>query len=327
MNRRDTVLALVALGAVPLAAKAQQARKLPAIGYLNPGFPGLTSVGLTVTGLREGLRDIGYVEGETIKIEYRWGLGQPETLPGLAEELVRLKVDVLVAAGPPSVKAAKGATADLPIVAVDLESDPVASGFVANLAMPGRNITGLFLDLPGLAGKWLQLVREVVPGARRIAVLWDASTGPYQLRAITAAAKALSVDLQVLEFRDSDEMGSALRAGLKERPQAIVQLGSPLINQLAPRIADFLATHRLPGISPFRAFSESGGMISYGPNLSILYRRLGPYISKILNGAKPRDLPVEQPTNFELVVNLKAAKALGITVSKEMLLRADEVIQ
>jgi putative ABC transport system substrate-binding protein len=201
MNRRDTVLALVALGAAPLAAKAQQPRELPVVGFLNPGFPGLTSAGLAITGFRDGLRDVGYVDGETIKIEYRWAQGKPETLPGLAEELVRLKVDVIVAVALPSIKAAKAATADLPIVAVDLESDPVASDFVASLARPKGNITGLFLDLPDLAGKWLQLVREVVPGARRIAVLWDANTGPYQLRAITAAATAMSIDLQVLEFR------------------------------------------------------------------------------------------------------------------------------
>ena len=325
MNRRNTVLALVALGAAPLAAEAQQAQKLPVVGFLHPGFPGVSS--LTLTYLREGLRDLGYIEGETIKIEARWAHGKPETLPGLAAELVRLKVDILLATGPPSVIAAKQATGTLPIVANDLETDPVASGLVASLARPGGNITGLFLDLPGLTGKWLQLLREVVPGARRVAVLWDANTGEYQLRAVTAAAKAVSVDLQVLEFRDSTGMESVLSAGLKERPQALIQLGSPLINAASKSTAGFSATHRLPGISPFRAFPDNGGMMSYGPNLPILFRRSALYVSKILKGAKPGELPVEQPTHFELIVNLKTARALGITIPQSVLLRADEVIQ
>lgn len=325
MNRRDTVLALVALGAAPLAAEAQQAQKLPVVGFLHPGFPGVSS--LTLTYLREGLRDLGYIEGENIRIEARWAHGKPETLPGLAAELVRLKVDILVATGPSGVIAAKQATGTLPIVASDLETDPVASSLVASLARPGGNITGLFLDLPGLTGKWLQLLREVVPGARRMAVLWDANTGEYQLRAITAAAKAVSVDLQVLEFRDSNGMESALSAGLKERPQALIQLGSPLINAASKSTAGFSATHRLPGISPFRAFPDNGGMMSYGPNLPILFRRLAVYVSKILKGAKPGELPVEQPNHFELIVNVKAAKALGVTIAQSVLLRADEVIQ
>lgn len=276
MNRRDTVLALLALGAAPLTADAQKTGKIPVIGFLHPGFPEATSGNNSIVGLREGLRDIGYVEGETIKIESRWGLGKPETLPGLAAELVRLKVDVLVATAPHAVMAAKQATGTLPIIANDLESDPVASGFVASLARPGGNITGLFLDLPGLTAKLLQLVREVVPGTQRIAVLWDANTGPYQLRAITAAAKAMSIDLHVLEFRDSTGIENALGSGLKQRPQALIQLGSPLINQAGKRIADFSAKHRLPGISPFRTFPDSGRLMSYGPNLSILFRRIAP---------------------------------------------------
>jgi putative ABC transport system substrate-binding protein len=327
--RRRAFIGLVG-GAVawPLAARAQPARKVPVIGFLSPGFPGITGPAMLITNLREGLSNIGYVEGESVKIEARWGLGQPETLSGYADELVRLKVDVLVANAPASVKAAKAATRDLPIVAVDLESDPVASGFVASLAAPGGNITGLFLDLPDLAGKWLQMVREVVPDARRIAVLWDVNTGEYQLRALSAVAKAMSVDLQVLEFRDSAGIVSVLSVGLKERPQALIQLGSPLINAGSKSIADFSATHRLPGISPFRAFAESGGVMSYGPNLRIMFSRgLPAYISKILKGSRPGTLPVEQPTNFEFVVNMKGSTAMGIKIPRTMLLRADEVIE
>ena len=327
MNRRDTVLALLALAAAPLAAIAQQPGKIPVIGFLHPGFPSGKVVNPTEMGFREGLREIGYVEGETIRVEWRWGLGKSATLPGIAAEFVRLKVDAIVAVGPPSVMAAKQATTTLPIVAVDLETDPIAAGLVASFARPGGNITGLFLDLPGLTGKWLQLIRDVVPDTKRIAILWHAPTGPYQLRPITAAAKSVSIETQILEFRESTELEAALNSSLKRRPQALIQLGSPLISISGKQIADFSAANRLPGISPFRSFPDSGGLMSYGPNLSILFRRIAPYIAKILKGAKPDDLPVELPTHFELVVNRKAAKALGVKLPQSLLLRADQVIE
>jgi putative tryptophan/tyrosine transport system substrate-binding protein len=328
MNRRDTVLALAALGAVPLAAHAQQARTVPVIGWLNPGFRGaITGPSSAYEGLRAGLRASGYIEGETIRIEERWAQGKPEALPGLAQELVGQKVDIIVAVAPPAVRAAAAATRELPIVAQDLETDPVASGLAASLARPGGNLTGLFLNHADLAAKWLQMVKEIVPGARRIAVLRDASTGPYQIAAITAAAKTLDVGLQVLEFRDAAGILGALNAGLKDRPEALVQLGSPLINQSGKAIADFVTTHRLPSISPFRSFTENGGLLSYGPNLPIVYRGLAVYISKILKGAKPGDLPIQQPTHFELIVNLKAAKTMGIKIAQGILVRADELIE
>ena len=327
MNRRDTLLALLALGAAPLAAEAQQAGKIPVIGFLHPGFPPGRVVNPIWTGFREGLREIGYVEDETIRIEWRWGLGKPATLPGFAAELVRLKVDAIVAVGPPSVVAAKQATTALPIIALDLETDPIAAGLVASFARPGGNVTGLFLDLPGLTSKWLQLMREVIPDTKRIAILWHAPTGPYQLRPITAAAKSVSIEAQILEFREGTELEAALNSSLRRRPQALIQLGSPLITNSAKQIADFSAANRLPGISPFRSFPDSGGLMSYGPNLSILYRRIGPYIAKILKGAKPGDLPVELPTHFELVVNMKAAKALGVKIPQSLLLRIDQVIE
>ena len=327
MNRRDTVLVLAALAAAPLGARAQPARKIPVIGFLSPGFASYTGPGSSIIGLQAGLRDAGYVDGETIKIEARWGEGKTEPLPAFAEELVRLQVAVLVAAATPSIRAAQAATADVPIVAFDLESDPVASGFVRSIAAPGGNITGLFLDAPSLTGKWLQLIREAVPEARRIAVLWDANTGEYQLRALKSVAKVLSVELQVLEFRDGAGMERALVAGLKERPQALIQLGSPLINQLGKRTADMLATHRVPSISPFRYFPDNGGVMSYGPVLGTWYRRMGGYVASILKGAKPADMPVEQPAHFEFVINLKAATAMGIKIPDGLLLRADEVIE
>ncbi len=328
MNRRDTVLALAALGTVPLAAHAQPARKIPVIGWLNPGFRGaVTGPSSAYEGLRAGLRASGYIEGETIRIEERWAQGKPEALTGLAQELVQHRVDIIVAVSPAAVRAAAAATRELPIVAQDLETDPVASGLVASLAKPGGNLTGLFLNHAELAAKWLQMVKEIVPGARRIAVLRDANTGPYQIAAITAAAKTMAVNLDVLEFRDAAGIQLALNAGLRERPEALVQLGSPLINQSGKAIADFLATHRLPSISPFRTFADNGGLLSYGPNLPVVYRGLAVYISKILKGAKPGDLPVEQPTHFELIVNQKAAKAMGIKLPPGILVRADEVIE
>ena len=319
MNRREFITLLGGAAVTwPLAARAQQ----PAIGFLNPGFR--SNVWTALIG---GLRDIGYVDGETIKIEPRWALGRPETLPGLAQELVRLKAEVIVAVGRPSIEAVRAATTDLPIVAVDLESDPVESGFVASLARPGGNLTGLFLDLPSLCGKWLQLIGEAVPGIAIIAVLWDSKTGSHQLNAMKAAARMMSVDLMAVEFHDSVGLDAALNAGLKERPQVLIQLGSPLINQLANRIADTLASYRVPSISPFRSFPENGGLLSYGPDLTNMYYRVAPYVSRILKGAKPSDLPIERPIKFEFVINLKTARSLGITIPPTLLALADDVIE
>ena len=322
MRRREFITLLGGAAAWPLVARAQQARRVSVVGFLNPGFR--SSVW---TALIEGLHDIGYVDGETIRIEPRWAMGRPETLPGLAQELVRLKVDVLIAVARPSIEAVRGATADLPIIAVDLESDPVESGFVASLARPGGNLTGLFLDLPTLCGKWLQLIGEAVPGIATIAVLWDSKTGSHQLNAMKVAARSMSVDLIIVEFHDSAGLDAALNAGLKERPQALIQLGSPLINQLANRIAVTLASYRVPSISPFRSFPENGGLLSYGPDLANMYRRVAPYVSRILKGDKPSSMPIERPIKFEFVINLKTAKALGITIPQSLQVAADEVIE
>jgi len=322
MRRREFITLLGgAAAAWPIAARGQQSA-MPVIGFLNPGFR--SNVWTALIG---GLRDIGYVDGETIKIEPRWALGRPETLPGLAQELVRLKAEVVVTVGRPSIEAVRAATTDLPIVAVDLESDPVESGFVASLARPGGNLTGLFLDLPTLCGKWLQLIGEAVPGIAIIAVLWDSKTGSHQLNAMKAAARMMSVDLMAVEFHDSVGLDAALNAGLKERPQVLIQLGSPLINQLANRIADTLASQRVPSISPFRSFPENGGLLSYGPDLTNMYYRVAPYVSRILKGAKPSDLPIERPIKFEFVINLKTARSLGITIPPTLLALADDVIE
>jgi putative tryptophan/tyrosine transport system substrate-binding protein len=325
MRRREFILGLGGAAAWPLAARAQQG-KMPVIGFLHPGFPdGIGSPAFSA--LRDGLRDVGYVEGETVKIEARWARGEPETLAHLTQELIQLHVDVLVPTARPSIEAARAATTDLPIVANDLESDPVASGYVASLAHPGGNLTGLFLDAPTLCGKWLQQMSDIVPAAKKIAVLWDSTTGSYQLDAIKTAATAASIDVIVMDFRDHAGLDAALEAGLKQGPQAVIQLGSPLTRQAGTRTAQILSTHHIPGISQFRTFPDGGGLMSYGPELFDLYRRIGPIVAKILRGARPADLPIERPTKFELVINLNAAKALGVTIPSLLLATADEVIE
>jgi putative ABC transport system substrate-binding protein len=326
MNRRKFI-ALSAGAAVARSklAQAQQVQKVPVVGFLHPGFPEPGSPVFDALG--NGLRDVGYVEGETVKIEARWARGKPEDLPQLTRELIQLHVDVLVPTARPSIEAARAATTDLPIVANDLESDPVASGYVASLAHPGGNLTGLFLDAPTLCGKWLQQIADIVPNVKKIAVLWDVTTGTYQFEAIKAAATAASIELVVMEFRDSTGMETALAQGLNQAPQAVVQLGSPLIRQAGPQVAEILSARRIPGISQFRTFPDGGGLMSYGPDLIALFRRLGPQISKVLHGANPADLPIERPTKFELVINLKAAKAFGVTIPASLLAGADEVIE
>jgi len=324
MRRREFITFLGGAVVWPLAARAQQG-KVPVIGFLHPGLPdGIGSPAFSA--LRDGLRDVGYIEGETVKIEARWARGEPETLAHLTQELIQLHVDVLVPTARPSIEAARAATTDLPIVANDLESDPVASGYVASLAHPGGNLTGLFLDAPTLCGKWLQQMSDIVPAAKKIAVLWDSTTGSYQLDAIKTAATAASIDVIVMDFRDHAGLDAALEAGLKQGPQAVIQLGSPLTRQAGTRTAQILSTHHIPGISQFRTFPDGGGLMSYGPDLIQLYRRTGTFISKILHGARPADLPIERPNKFELVINLKAARALGVTIPDALLATADDTI-
>ena len=325
MERRMFIAGLAATAAGARVAPAQPAAKVPVIGFLHPGSP--ESGAPSFDALREGLRDAGFAADETIKIEARWARGKPEALTQLAQELVQLRVAVLAATARPSIEAARAATKELPIVVNDLESDPVASGYVQSLAHPGGNITGLFLDAPSLCGKWLQQILDVVPNARKVAVLWDMTTGAYQLNAMKAAAEARSTEIVVMEFRDDAGLDGALEQGLKQGPQAAILLGSPLIRQGGSRIAEILALRRIPAISQFRTFPDGGGLMSYGPDLVHLYRRLGPFVAKILHGARPADLPIERPTKFELVVNVKAAKALDVAIPGSLLMNADTVIE
>ena len=326
MERRAFISGItLSLLAARLAAEAQQAGKGPVIGFLHPGVA--DPVAPAVTALRQGLHGLGYVEGQNSRFEYRWAGGRLEKLPSLAADLVRLNSDVIVAVGPQAIRAVLGASRTIAIVGSDLETDPVESGFVASYARPSGNITGLFLDLPGLTGKWLQLVREVAPATRRVAALWDASTGADQLRALTVAAEAAAMELQVLEVRRPAVYEDILKTALRRRPHALIQLSSPLIRQVSRRVAEFTVEHRLPAISMFVEFAESGGLMAYGPDLPLFFKRQVFLVDKILKGAKPADLPIETPTKFKLVINLKTAKALGLTIPPSLLQRADQVIE
>ncbi len=327
MNRRETIIALVALGAVPLAAAAQQAAKVPRIGFLAQN--------LAPSGPQEaflqGLRDLGYVEGRNIVIEYRDAEGKFERLPALAAELVARKVDVIVAPSTVAALAVKHATRTLPIVFAGA-NDPVTDGLVTRLARPGGNVTGLSSLGPELAGKRLELLTQAVPGVSRVAVLWQPGgsgerTEKDMLKEADVAARALGVQLQVVEARGPAELDRAFSDMTRAGAGALTVLGSPLFVNERRRLADLAAKNRLPAVYPGRLYVDAGGLLSYGPDLADLLRRAATYVDKILKGAKPADLPVQQPTKFELVINLKAAKALGLTIPPSVRGRADRVVE
>ena len=322
--RLIVALTLTVLAAQPAAA-AQQAAKVPRVGFL---FPGPTAAATTrIAAFLEGLRGMGYVQGQNVTLESRVAENKPEQLPPLAADLARLPVDVVLAVSPVAVQAARGATKTIPIVAVDLETDPVAARLVASLARPGGNITGMFFDFPDFSGKWLELLKEVVPRLSRVAVFWDPGTGPVQLKAAEAAAKSLGLQLQVLEVRAPTDFEQVLRSAAQARAGGLLVLSSPAVGMNPRLIADLVVRNRLPAISLFTEFAEAGGLMAYGPNLYDLFRQAGRLVGKVLQGAKAADLPVERPARFELVVNLKTAKALGLTFPGSIMVRATQVIQ
>jgi len=317
-----TAVALLLVGA-PIAADAQQARKVYRIGILVPG-----PTSPQIDGFREGLRDFGYVEGQNVVIEYRSAEDRLERLSGLAAELVTLKVDIIYATVTPAAQAAKNATKTIPIV-FGASSDPVDYGLVASLAHPGGNITGLSNTAPDLSGKRLELLKQVVPEISRIAVLWN-SANPIiarQLRETEVAAQVLGTKLQVVDVRGPDDFEGAFRAVTMGRPSALVVLADFLTTGHRGRIAEFAAKNQLPTISEFREFAAAGCLMAYGPSLPDSGRRAASYVDRILKGAKPGNLPVEQPTKFELVINLKTARTLGLTIPTSLRLRADHVIE
>ena len=311
--------------AVPAVAEAQQTRQIPRIGVLGGQSPEISPPILT---LREGLRELGYVEGQNIAIEWRWAGGRNERFSDLAAELVKLKVDIIVAPTTPGALAAQRATRTIPIV-MGFVSDPVALGLVANLARPGGNITGLGVPTPEIAGKRLQLLREVVPAVTRIAILNDPNQPGIsaELKGTEAAALALGVQLQVWEARSSGDLDRAFTAIVRERAAGILIPPSTTLFAYRAHIAELAAKHRLPTSAWARELTEAGCLISYGANQPDVARRVAYFVDKILKGAKPSDLPVEQPTKFELVINLRTAKALGLTIPQSLLLRADQLIE
>jgi putative tryptophan/tyrosine transport system substrate-binding protein len=318
-----TVTLALGLLSAPLSSEAQPAAKVPRVGYLSAGAAATS----TVEVFRQRLRELGYKDGQSVVIEERWAEGQVERLPALATELVRLQVQVIFAGGPAPLRAAMQATATIPIVAIDLETDPVAMGFVASLARPGGNVTGVFLDLPELSGKQLELLREAMPGVARVAVLWDPTSAPFPLRALEVAAQALGVTLHILEVRSPDEFVGAFATMTRGHAEALIVLSSPLYYYQHARLVDLAVQHRLPVMATFREFAQAGALITYGPNLEEMARHAATYVGRILKGATPAELLIERPARFELVVNLKTAEALGLTVPPVILLQAHEVIR
>ena len=315
----------VRLLAAPLTAEAEtpETLKMGRIGVLFGGSPGDP----LSESFKQGLRDLGYVEGRNITIEHRWGEGRGDRLPGLAAELVRLNVDVIVASSQAAL-AAKQATTVIPIV-MPIITDPVRLGLVASLARPGGNATGLATQNDELPGKWMELVKEAFPGISRVAFLWSPIyDGGAQLRAAEAAAPALGLRLQAFKLERPEDFGTAFSGMQKNRAEALIVSSSPFFYAHRVRLAELAAQRHVPTIYHQSEFVVgSGGLMSYGPDFRDLFRRSAAYVDKILKGAKPRDLPVQQPTKFELIVNLKTAKALGLTIPPSLLLRADQVLE
>ncbi len=296
------------------------------IGVLRPG-PDDAVFRQNVDPFRHALRELRFSEGTNLTIEYRVRAGKPEEILALANDLVRAKVDAILAISSAGVSAVAKATTSIPIVAVDLESDPIALGFVASLARPGGNITGLFLDFPELSGKWIQQVKEAVPKLARAAVLWDPATGPTVLRAAEAAGASMRVQIIQLEARSPAELRRAVESAAMQKVGALLALSSPVFNSARKEIAELALKYRMPTMMPFPNFAEDGGLMAYGPHLSSMFRQAAGVMAKVLQGAQPREIPIERPTRFELAVNMKTARALGLTIPQSLLVRADEVIQ
>ena len=324
-----SILVVVVLLAVAVIAEAQQPKKVPRIGYLSNLDPNRESA--RSEAIRLALRERGYVEGQNIAFEYRYAEGKLDRLPELAAELVRLKVDIIVVAGgDTTIRAAKNATKTIPIVMAGSGGDPVEAGFVESLARPGGNVTGMTNLIRELGGKRLELLKEAVPKLSRVAVLYDPAN-PGNVREVKevlpVAARALGLTLKLWEVRAADDFEKVFAALNKQRPDGLYVTAGPLINANGKRIVGFALKSRLPSVYARREAVEAGGLMYYGADLADSYRRVAYFVDRILKGAKPADLPVEQPTKFELVINLKTAKQIGVTIPQSMLYRADKVIK
>jgi putative tryptophan/tyrosine transport system substrate-binding protein len=325
MSRQITGFAFGAmLLALSFPAQAQQPKKVPRIGYLTAAS--LSAFAARTEAFRQGLRELGYIEGKNILIEYRYADGKTDRVPALADELVRIKVDVIVTGGAPATLSAKDATRTIPIV-MGSDADPVGSGVVASLARPGGNITGLSTLATDISGKRLELLKEIVPRLSHVAV-FGTSTYPgngQALKEMEVAAGAFGMKLQYLDVLDSNDIANAFREASKAH--AVLVLASSVLLSQRTRITDLVIKNRVPAIYPNGEYVEDGGLMSYGPNIVDLFRRAATYVDKILKGAKPADLPVEQPKKFEFIINLKAAKQIGLTIPPNVLARADRVIK
>ncbi len=314
------------LFALSVSTEAQQPTKIPRIGFLSA--TSLSIISARIEALRQGLRELGYVEGKNIVIEWRSAEGKADLLPALAAELVRLKVDIIVAAGTTDTRAAKEATNTIPIVMTQ-DTDPIGTGFVASLARPGGNITGLSTLAPELSGKRLEILKEIIPKLSRVAVLGNSTRlgNAQSLKEVELAAGAFKVQVQYLDVLDVKDIETAFRAATKGRAEAVLVLQSPIFFSQRAQIAELAVTSRLPAIYPQTEYTEAGGLMYYGANTPDLFRRAATYVDKILKGRKPADLPVEQPMKFEFIINLKAAKQIGLTIPPNVLVRADKVIK
>jgi putative tryptophan/tyrosine transport system substrate-binding protein len=325
MRRREFVTLMGASVAWPVTAMAQQST-MPQIGFLNPAAAE-DQISHLVAAFRRGLAEAGYAEGKNLAIQYRLTNFRPELMPEAATDLVRLNVSVIFAPTPEAGAAAKNATTTIPIVALDLETDPLAKGYVKSLARPGGNITGMFLDLPELSGKQVGLLKEIVPHLSRIAIFGVRGLNAAQFAAAENAVQALTLQAEVMEVQVADDFEQALEAARRRHVEAGILLSSPLVFGSLKQIGELGLAKRLPLISLFSEFPKTGGLLAYGPNTTEMFRRCGDYVAKILHGAKPSELPIQRPEKFDLVINLKTAEALGVTVPPVLLATADEVIE
>ena len=320
----------IALGAVALVAPrvpfGQRPGKVWRVGVLRPG-PDDAVFRENIAPFVAALREFGIAEGTNLVLEYRVRPGTPDELLALANDLLRVKVDTILALATAGVTAAAKSTAIIPIVAIDLESDPIAQKLAASLARPGGNITGLFLDFPELSGKWLQMLQGVVPKLARAAVLWDPATAPYQIKGAESAGESMRVQIFRYEVRNPAEIERAFQAGEREKVEAVLALTSPVLNSARKQIAALALKHRLPTIMPFPNFADDGGLMAYGPHLTSMFRQAAGVMAKVLQGVRPADIPIERPTRFELTINMKTAKALGVNIPQSILVRADRMIE
>ena len=325
MRRREFISLLGGVTAWPIVAHGQQTTKIRTVGFLYPGAAAAAPP--RIAAFLAGLRAGGFREPEDVELIAKVTGGDAALLDPLVADLVKRKVDLIFAVSPAAARAARAATTMIPILVSDLESNPVDAGFVASVTRPGGNVTGVFLDFPDFSKKWLELLKQTIPQLASVGVFWDPATGPVQLRAVEEAAQTLKLKLEILELRGRASVETAFQSARQRGVDALLFLSSPVIGANTKLLADLALTQRLPAVTLFTDFARDGGLMAYGPNLLAFFRQGGVLAAKILRGEKPAELPVETPTKFEFVLNLKTAKTLGVNVPASVLLRADDVIE